>query len=465
MDRHPESVVSPPPIIAFALIALPTSLAAAESATAIALPTLGNTPELDRPLLREIGDDFVGDGVGTGTFPGTAEATAVETSQDAWSRVRAARRLVVPETEAVLAQRRRLLDEALWIGRMLRRADPYIAHVVEALDRRYLPLELALLPAIESGFRPRAISRRRASGLWQLMPPTAREFGVPLDDWYDGRGDVIVSTRAALDYLSYLNATFHGDWELTLAAYNAGPGRVRRALSHVRSSGGPSDFRFLPLPRETREYVPKFFALLSLLRAESGDALDLPRVPLSRRAFVEVDVRQRIDLVEAAELSGVPAGLLADLNAGLTRGVTPPDGPHRLNLPHTHERRFLAALARRRAARGAALEHEVVAGDTLGGIAWRYGVPERRLREANGLESSLIRVGQRLEVPPSEEGTRIEHVVSGGETLSGIARRYAVSVEDILDPDGERLDGDIIHPGQTLLVRPPAAAAGAAGTG
>ena len=478
MDLHRASLTSRLPSIAPALAALAvlgTSVAAPSRAAldvtdgdapvragsaparidARDLPALGNTPELDRPLLREVGDDYVrgGESGSPATAPATADE-ALEPLEDAWGRVRAARRLEVPDNEAVRAQRRRLLDEALWIGKILRRADPYIAHVVSALDERYLPLELALLPAIESGFRPRALSHRRAAGLWQLMAPTALEFGVPRDRWYDGRGDVVVSTRAALDYLSYLNAVFHGDWTLTLAAYNAGPGRVRRALERARAAGGASDFWSLSLPRETREYVPKFLALLSLLRTESGDALDVPHVPLDVAGFVEVDARRRIDLAQAARLSGASERVLGNLNAGLVHGVTPPDGPHRLNLPHGTRRRFLRALARTLPRASPSAAHVVVAGDTLGAIARRYGLETSRLQAMNGLTGSLIRVGQRLDVRGGwlDGGARLEHVVSGGETLSAIAQRYAVRVEDILGAAGERLDGDLIRPGQTLLI-------------
>ena len=240
--------------LALLTIAGPAAVAAAADAgaadeieaalTAGSLPPLVNTAEGDRPLLREIGDTHVHDGA----LP-MPLATAAAPADDVWGRVRASARLDVPDHENVRRELATLRDQALWIGKILHRGSPFVGHVVEALDTRYLPLELALLPAIESGFRPRALSSERAAGLWQLMPDTAREIGVPSGEWYDGRGDVVLSTRAALDYLSYLNAEFHGDWELTLAAYNAGPGRVRKAIRRNRSAGRAEDFWSLPAAR------------------------------------------------------------------------------------------------------------------------------------------------------------------------------------------------------------------------
>lgn len=415
------------------------------------LPPLANTAEGDRPLLREVSDDHVHDAAA----PLPPAAAAETTPADAWARVRAARRLEVPDNPLVRAEMDALRDQALWIGKILHRATPFLAHVVDELDARYLPLELALVPAIESGFRPRALSPEQAAGLWQLMPETANEVGVERDDWYDGRGDVVAATAAALDYLSYLNAEFHGDWELTLAAYNAGLGRVRSAIRRNRAAGLPTDFWSLALPAETRAYVPKILALLAFLRDDGGAGLDVPHVPLEN-AFVRVDVGRRISIDQAAAVGGVPESLLRRLNAGLLHGVTPPGGPHALYVPREARARFLARLDAGGAGPLFSLprSHEVVAGDTLGAIALTYGVSEERLMALNDLEDSRIRIGQRLAVLDARhaDGVSVEHVVASGDTLSGIARRYDVGVGDITDRDGRALQADLIHPGDTLLV-------------
>ena len=422
-----------------------------------ASPSLGNTEAGDLPLLREIADDHVHgtegeiDGVLDG---GGGDVTRVAPATDVWSRVRSAGRLTVPDNEAVRAREALYRAEVRWIGEILRRGDPYVAHVVAALESRYLPPELVLVPAVESGFRPQALSSGNASGLWQIVPVTAREIGIERSDWYDGRADVVASTDAALDYLSHLNAAFHGDWELTLAAYNAGPGRVRRAVRRNRAAGLPEDFWSLDLPAETRAYVPKVLALLALLR-EGDSGLEVPEVPLEP-ALVEVDVGRRISLDRAADLGVVSEATLRRLNAGLIHGVTPPGGPHRLYVPPRDRAAFLERLA---AAPPGPLfslpsTHVVRAGDTLGALALAYGVSEERLMALNGLHDSRIRVGQTLAVLDARhaDGASVEHVVASGDTLSDIARRYDVGVDDITDREGRTLPADLIRPGETLLV-------------
>jgi len=421
----------------------------------LVLPALGNTAEDDLPLLREIGDEHV-----HGLEDGLAPLPAAPLPEDVWTRVSTAGRLQIPNNESVRARVRALRDEAPWMSKTLYRGTPFVAHIVTALEARFLPPELALLPAIESGFRPHARSVDAAVGLWQIVPLTAREIGVEWSDWYDGRIDIVASTRAALDYLSYLNAEFHGDWELTLAAYNAGPGRVRQAIGRNRAAGRAEDFWSLELPAETRAYVPKLLGLLALLREGDG-GFDVPWVPLEP-AFVKVDVGRRISLEQAAAIGGLPERELRRLNAGLTRGVTPPAGPHELYVPRGTEEAFLGRLGAtvtvpdRRPAR--ANVHVVLAGDTLGEIALEHGLSETRLKTLNDLEGSLIRVGQRLRLRdtlPADDRPSLEHVVVHGDTLSAIARQHGVTIEDITDRHGRPLRADLIRVGETLRVRGP----------
>lgn len=422
----------------------------------LALPPLANTTEGDRSLLREIGDEHVhGDISGAPAAPLELRFPDSPIADDVWSRVRLADRLSIPDNAIVHEQVRALRGQTRWISELLHRGTPFVGHVVDALDARYLPLELVLVPVIESGFRPRATSSEQAAGLWQIMPATAGEIGIERSDWYDGRADVVTSTTAALDYLSYLNAEFHGDWELTLAAYNAGPGRVRAAIRRNREAGRSEDFWSLALPAETRAYVPKLLGLLALLRDADGGGLDVPRVPLEP-AFAPIDVGRRISLDRAAEVGRVSERLLRRLNAGLLRGVTPPSGPHVLYLPHESADDFLERLA---AAGPGTLfslprSHDVVAGDTLSDIAVTYGVSTERLMALNGLDGPAIRAGQTLAVLDARhaDGASVAHVVNPGDTLSGIARRYDVELGDITGADGEALHPDLIHPGDTLLV-------------
>ncbi len=385
---------------------------------------------------------------------GEAPVADADAAGDVWTRIRLSQRL--PESRdrvPVEELRAEYLAEGPWVTRILERGLPFIEHMVDALDRRFMPLGLAVLPAVESGFRPDVHSSGNAAGLWQIVPITAREIGLERNVWFDARADTVASTTAALDYLSYLNAEFHGDWELTLAAYNAGPGRVRGAIRRNESAGQPTDFWSLKLPPETRRYVPKVLALVSLLREEPSP-IELPAV--DGHGFERVDVGLRISIDRAAALSGIPEDELRRLNAHLVHGVTAPQGPHALYLPLGTAESFTAQVAD---ADGASLyslplTHEVVAGDTLSGIAHRYGMSQAQVMELNALGNANVRIGQELAVLDVRRSgiVDVEYVVGAGDTLSGIAESHAVRIGDIMRADGTALDGDLIHPGETLTI-------------
>ena len=475
--------------------------AASTGPALLALPGLANTPEGDRELLLEVADDHVHvrrpprDGLAVAPPAAAPEATrtavpaaptpagaapdraaapvpeirppgsavaalptappaAASPPADVWSRIRESARLPADGDRAALAElRQEYLAEAPWVTRILERGTPYLAHLVDELDRRFLPLGLAVLPAVESGFRTDVESAGSAVGLWQIVPITAEEIGLERSLWFDARADIVASTGAALDYLSYLNAEFDGDWELTLAAYNAGPGRVRAAMAANAKAGKPVDFWSLPLPAETRRYVPKVLALVSLLREDPSPIL-VPEV--GEDGFERVDVGLRISLDRAAALSGLSEEVLRSLNAGLVHGVTAPEGPHALYLPRGEAEAFLASIA---GADGAALYslprvHRVAPGETLSGIAHRYGLSQDELARMNALTGTRILAGQELAVLDVRRAgaVEVEYVVGAGDTLSGIAESHAVGLGDISRADGSPLDGDLIHPGQTLSI-------------
>ena len=481
----------------------------------LALPALANTPDGDRELLREVGDGHVhvaapapparpatasastalpaspagaagpatasstpivaglvgppgASGPGTGPVasgPSAAPATTAPAGvpdvgaddapiADPWSRIRTSTRLPGRiDVPAVAALREEYIAESPWVTRILERATPWIEHLVDELDRRFLPLGLAVLPAVESGFRPEARSTGSAAGLWQIVPITADEIGLERSVWFDARADILASTTAALDYLSYLNAEFDGDWELTLAAYNAGPGRVRAAMREAAAAGGLADFWSLRLPAETRRYVPKVLALVSLLR-ESPSPILVPDA--AGGGFERVDVGLRISLDRAAALSGIPEEELRRFNAGLVHGVTAPEGPHALYLPRGTAEAFLASVAGadRDSLYSLPLVHEVVAGDTLSDIAHRYGITQAQLASMNALDGTAVYAGQKLAVIDVRRAGLVDvaYTVSAGDTLSGIAESHAVGVDDITRADGSPLDGDVIRPGEALSI-------------
>ena len=378
--------------------------------SSIVLPNMGNTAETDRILLQEITDDYIFDPYSPiAEKPPTIVTvdprlntistlnSAASTSTTVWEFVQQSRRILIPENKRVQNYRREYQREALWITKILNRATPFVGHIVDALDARYLPVELALLPVIESGYQPHVQSGQYAAGIWQFVPMTAAEIGISRTVWFDGRADIRESTTAAIDYLSYLNAEFHGDWLLTLAAYNAGPGRIRSAVRANSKKGLPTDFWSLKLPPETYDYVPKFLALVALLRHDEVSDFVIPQVARGD-GFEIVDLGRRASIDKLAALSGIDEKALQILNAGLVHRVTPPNGPHTFyvwkGLGQVLNTTVAAANEQNLFTLPAT--HKVASGDTISGIAELYGISQRRLRSMNALESSKILIGQEL---------------------------------------------------------------------
>ena len=442
------------------------------------LPPLGNTEQVDHALSREVGDEhvFTGD---TRTLPATSVQAALESEKRAsqnekanaddeevddasstgsiiWDSIIQSTGLELSHSDLVEEYKQSYIDEAHFTNQLLERSRPFIAHLVKALDARFLPVELALLPAVESGFQPHVVSKNSAVGLWQIVPITAKEIGINQTRWFDGRADIVESTTAAIDYLSYLNAEFNGDWELTLAAYNAGPGRVRRAMKRNEEADKGTSFPELDLPEETINYVPKFTALVALVKDAEQTDVKFPLVDADD-AFAIIDLGTRISLSNLAKLSSVSEDTLRNLNPGLTLGVTPPDGPHTVFLPNdkVDELRTAVAAADPGQLFHVPTSHTVEAGDTLGGIALRYGMSMRRLQTLNRLESDRIRIGQELSVLDSRfvDGPKlVQYLVASGDTLSDIAEQFSVNVSEIVSAGGKPLASDVIRAGDTLQI-------------
>jgi membrane-bound lytic murein transglycosylase D len=284
----------------------------------------------------------------------------------------------------------------------MRRGAPYFYHILSEINRRGLPAELALLPAVESAFDPFARSPQGAAGLWQFMPRTASHMGLRQDTWYDGRRDVVAATAAALDYLTQLQQRFDGDWLLALAAYNAGPTRVQRAIRYNRKHGKPADFWHLQLPRETRDYVPRLLAVRTLVTTPAIYGLTLPAV-VDSPYFSVLDSGGALDLAVAARLAGVAVDEIRRLNPALTRQTVRRGGSHRLLIPAARAASFrtkLAGLAEQQ--RQHWVRHSVHAGDTLSAIAQRYRIGIAHLRQFNDLPDSRIKAGDLLIVPVAQ---------------------------------------------------------------
>ena len=356
------------------------------------LPHGGVVPDraeaLDRAVLSELRP------------PGDAAAEPDgEAFLDLFAHLRSGFALPAPEDASVAREIEQFRGHSAALARTLRRGERYLHHILETLEARDMPLELALLPAVESAFDPFAHSPRQASGLWQFVPGTGRRYGLDQDWWCDRRRGVLDATRAALDHLQDLHDEFEGDWLLALAAYNAGARNVKRAMERSRRSGRPTDFFHLDLPPETRRYVPKLLALSRLVADPEAFGVDLPAIS-NAPYFVRVDLESPIDLDRVADLAQIPREELRALNPEFNRWVTGPDGPRQLLVPVPARDRVesaLASLPRRDRIRY--VRHRVRRGETLYAIARRHQSSVDALRAVNRLRGSLIHPGQELVVP------------------------------------------------------------------
>lgn len=379
------------------------------------------------------------------------------------------------EDPRITSQLRWYASHQSYFNRVSERAGRYMFHIVAELQARDMPLDLALLPIVESAFDPFAYSHGSAAGMWQFIPSTGRMFGLKQDWWYDGRRDVVESTRAAMEYLDQLNDMFDGDWLLALAAYNSGPGTVMRAMRRNRAEGKPTDFWNLDLPRETEAYVPKMFALAKLIHSPETYGIELPL--LDTEPFFEiVDVGSQIDLAQAATMADMDLSDLYLLNPGFNQWATNPEGPHRLLVHADNAAGFRERLADLPLdSRMAWQRYTIEPGDSLLTIARDFGVTVAIIQEANDLNGSMIRAGDALMIPTasassnaysmsagqrlerrqnasgSSDTRRVDYVVQPGDSFWDISREFDVTVQSLARWNN-MAPRDVIRPGQTLAV-------------
>jgi membrane-bound lytic murein transglycosylase D len=368
-------------------------------------------------------------------------------------------RVEIRDSARQLAAGRRHLNETL------RRGEPYLWHMVREVEARGMPVEIALLPAIESAYNPNAYSPSHAVGLWQFLAATGERFGLRRSWWYDGRRDITESTRAALDYLSYLYEMF-GDWPLALAAYNSGEGRVQQALQSNRARGAPTDFWSISLPTETRNYVPRLLGLAEILANPTLYGHELAPLTDEPR-FEVVELPGQIELELAANLINIDPVALQNLNPGHHRWATDPQGPHRLLVPYgLAERLQQSIVALPAESRVRWQQYVAQEGDSLSSIARSYGVQAGLLKEVNGITGNMLMAGTELRIPkafvratisgaPGQETevAAVAHVIRPGDSLSRIASQHGVGIQDLM-----RLNkisaNTVLRPGRSLLVRP-----------
>lgn len=390
---------------------------------------------------------------------------------DIFERIRSGFTITDVDHEMVDRELSWFVRHPAYLDRTFKRGERYLFHIVKEIEARGMPLELALLPVVESAFNPVAYSRARASGLWQFIPATGRRYGLKQNWYYDGRRDVIAATTAALDYLQFLHDEFDGDWLLAVAAYNCGEAAVARAIKRNRAAGKPTDFFSLKLPRETRAYVPKLLAMRRIVADPAAHGLIFAPIP-NQAYFAKVDTAGQLDLHVAAELAELPKEELLALNPAFNHWVTDPDGPHHLLVPVDREERLTAGLAELPPEKRVRIVyHRVRPGDTLGGIASKYKISVAALRSTNKLRGSLIHPGQDLliaaappgassqvaanyDIEPASVRTRStggRHKVRRGDTLWSIARAHGVSLDRLAKMNGLKRNGTLSI-GQTLKI-------------
>lgn len=393
---------------------------------------------------------------------------------DVWERIR--RGFAIPDLASPAVDRwlRFYTRDPAYLRRMADRAGQYLYDIVENVEARGMPMELALLPFVESAFQPEALSKAKAAGLWQFMPATGNDYSLNQNLWRDDRQDVLQSTRAALDYFEYLYGMF-GDWQLALAAYNWGEGSVSRAIARAKRAGRAADYAHLRMPRETADYVPKLEAIKRIIENPSKYGIELPDVG-NEPFFVTITKPRDIDTKTAAELAGMPLEEFRALNPSYKLPVIVASHNNVMLLPADRVDYFIDNLASWMDS-GQPLSrwstYKLQQGETLAAVAERAGMSESFLREVNGIpkgrqvlpNSTLLILSDagddisaddadaRLRLSPQTTWRRVTYRVRPGDTLSTIARRWHITMKSIVTAN--RLRSDRLRAGQRLILTVP----------
>lgn len=355
-----------------------------------------------------------------------------------------------------------------YLRRVQQRAEPYLFFILDEIEAKNIPGELALLPIVESAFRPDAKSPAQASGLWQFIPPTGRDYGLEQNRWYDGRRDVIESTQAATTFLKELSYEFNNDWLLALASYNTGKGNIQHAINRNIDRGLPTDYWSLNLNSETAAYVPKLLAVAKIFAHPERYNVDLHQIA-NEPYFEMVDIKSQLDLGKAAELAQTPLEELLKLNPAFNRKSTAPDGPHRLLIPVEKADTFKEKLAELPINERVKWEHHTVdEKETLNTIAESHHSTVAQIQEVNHLNDKKVAKGKTLLIPVAskakdreeevvasaskQQTKKQEYTIKKGDTLSSISRNFSVDKDDILSWN-KLSSKSALKPGQKLTIK------------
>ncbi len=407
---------------------------------------------LDNPLDASRLPPFEGKREELTAPPALARVDRTVRQDDVWQRIRDG--FSMPDLAGPLVAEKTAYYVARpeFLKRVFERSRRYLYHIVDEIEKRGLPTELALLPMVESSFNPMAYSRAHASGLWQFIPGTGKRYELAQNWWYDGRRDIVASTSAALDYLKDIYE-MHGDWHLALASYNWGENAVARALEKNRAAGRPRDYVSLTMPAETRHYVPKLQALKNIVANPALFGIDLDPIP-NLPYFATVTKTRDIDVRLAARLAEMPVEEFIALNPGFSRPVIRADLTPRIVLPADRVDVFHENLTKHDDKSLVSWQtYQPKRGDSLEDIAKKFGVGLAQLQEVNGITPRARALPALMVVPTGSAagGARdlgrlpimyappiplagprtFVHTVKPGDTLPAIAARYRVKADDL----------------------------------
>ncbi|PMH41081.1 lytic transglycosylase [Vibrio sp. 10N.286.49.B3] len=395
-----------------------------------------------------------------------------ESQEDVWQRIAMQLELEIPDNKTVDYYRTWYLKHPSHLRTVAKRAEPFLYLITTKIEEQGLPLELALLPVVESSFDAFAYSHGSAAGLWQFVPATGEMYGLTQNFWYDGRRDVSASTDAALEFLTSLNKRFDGDWQLAIAAYNSGGGRVSSAMRKNRNVGKPVDFFSLSLPKETVGYVPKLLALADIVANQEKYGITIPSIA-NKPALTLIDPKEQLDLAIAAKYAGISVKELQGYNPAYNQWATSPEGPHQLLIPVDKAEQFKQEVAKNRGKGMKLIRYKVASGDTVSVLAEKYATTSSVIRNANNMTNNNLRAGQYIMIPTSTKDDqtyalsatnrlaktqsqsrgqyKVEHTVKSGDSLWTIARANKVSHQNLAKWNGMG-PRDTLRIGQKLVI-------------
>ena len=373
----------------------------------------------------------------------------IPTYENVWDRITAASSNDQEHLdEKTLVYINAYLSNPNQLDKLLEKGRYFIYFVIEELERYRLPPELALLPYIESNYDPFSISASGAMGIWQFMPATARIYGLKDTWWYEQRHDPLASSKAAVRYLAYLHNRFNKEITYTLAAYNGGPTLLEKQIKLNKKLGKPTNYKNLKLPKQTKEYVPKFKAMLELVLNAEKYGLNLPNFP-NKKVLGNIELNGQVEILAFSEFAGLKPEFVYKLNAGYTKWASPPGDKTTFNIPIELEE--VLNLKKDKFIKTNQINwvtHKVSRGDSLWKIAEEFDTEVNVLKKVNYLASNVLNLNQELLIPLSNDQNQTfipyqAHIISEGDTLWNLGIQYKISPAEIAKNNGLRMNSTL----------------------